>query len=273
MRIIIINLDSAPERLHFQKWQMSHFGLEFERLKAVSVDELPRSLSERYWSTWERPLRLSERAALLSHRQAWSRVLRSGRPALILEDDAVLSAKLPGHLPELSSVPDAEHITLEVRGRRKLVSRNCIHASGGLALRRIYQDRSGAAAYVLTPNGAAKLLSSTENRSGLTDAIIRSAYKLVSYQCEPACAVQIDQCFSYGLSTPVETRSAIGESPKTRTISLQIPTTSGVGYRARRLAAQVRMGVRMLSCYAVSEYRLVALDSSDFQHLDLFTHK
>ena len=57
MRIIIINLDSAPERLHFQKWQMSHFGLEFERLKAVSVDELPRSLSERYWSTWERPLR------------------------------------------------------------------------------------------------------------------------------------------------------------------------------------------------------------------------
>ena len=126
MRIIIINLDSAPERLHFQKWQMSHFGLEFERLKAVSVDELPRSLSERYWSTWERPLRLSERAALLSHRQAWSRVLRSGRPALILEDDAVLSAKLPGHLPELSSVPDAEHITLEVRGRRKLVSRNCI---------------------------------------------------------------------------------------------------------------------------------------------------
>ena len=48
MRIIIINLDSAPERLHFQKWQMSHFGLEFERLKAVSVDELPRSLSERY---------------------------------------------------------------------------------------------------------------------------------------------------------------------------------------------------------------------------------
>ncbi len=265
MKALVINLESAPERLRFQEWQLSQIGVEFERQKAISAKEIPK-LPARYWASWERPLRPAERAAFISHRQSWLRILDSGRPALILEDDAVLSA-FAALLAGFQKAANAEHITLEVRARRKLVAREIIQLSNSIGIRRLYQDRSGAAAYILTPSGAQKLLTATENKAGLADAIICSAYNLRSYQCDPACAVQIDKCAAYGLPTPIETISAIGQAKKEKLLVPERANLSFIRYRIKRIAAQFRMARRMLSKYTRSEYRHVTLIAADFEHL------
>lgn len=231
MRALIINLAVARERMAFQRGQLLALGILWERIEAVMPDTLPVPAENPCWRRWERPLRATEAATLLSHRAAWERVAREDKPMLVLEDDAVLAGGTAGFLEMAASVDDADHVTLETRGRRKLLGRR--HES--LPARRLYQDRTGAAAYALWPEGARRLLRRATRRPALADAIICAAYELRSWQAVPALAVQADMCGRYGIQAPIETVSSI--SGKT------VSRGTGV-HRLRRAAAQVRMGWR-----------------------------
>ena len=257
MDVLIINLARSTGRMEFQRGQMAALGLECRRIEAVTADAAAQARPETYWERWERPMRPAERACLLSHVAAWERIAKTGRPALILEDDAVLSRRVPALLLALEAMPGTEHVTLEVRKRRKLLGRAARPVIPGIVLRRLYQDRSGAAAYVLSPSGAAKLLARARRGGALADALICRSYELESWQVEPACAVQLDRCEAYGIAAPIATASTIdGNGTAAR--------STGAGYRLRRILAQLRMGWRQVSRALVAERREVALDPSDF---------
>ena len=255
MDILVINLARSAERMAFQRRQLSALGLAGERLEAVAAEEASSRRPESYWQGWERPLRPAERACLLSHVAAWERIAATGRPALVLEDDAVLSRRVPALLAALDTLPGLDHVTLEVRGRRKLLGDETRPVAAGLRLVRLWQDRTGAAAYVLWPSGADKLLARAEGGAALADAMICRAQELSSWQAEPACAIQLDRCARYGLPVPLETRSTIdGEGRPDGT----------PGQRLRRIASQLRMGWRQLSLIGRATRREVALDPADF---------
>jgi glycosyl transferase family 25 len=128
-----------------------------------------------------------------------------------------------------------DHISLETRGRKKLLARN---PEPGLPLRRLYLDRTGAAAYVLSPSGAKKLLTRASLARGLADGVICAAHELASFQADPALAIQLDQAWEFGLPTPIEVTSQIGAAPK--------PDKGGPAFRLRRLRAQLEQGLRQL---------------------------
>lgn len=257
MRILVINLDRATERLAFQQAQMQALGLSFTRLGAVDSGSLPHDIDEAYWNGWERPMRPAERACLISHRRAWQEIAAGTEPVLVLEDDAVLSNKLPALLAVLKDRRDLDHVTLETRGRKKLLAKRTVD---GLPLRRLYQDRSGAAAYILWPAGAAKLLARTAHHGAIADAVICAAYELASFQADPALAVQLDRCAHYGLREPVATRSSISQELTNR----EKPALS---FRLRRIQAQLRMGLRQLGNLHRAERREVSVRSEDFAYL------
>jgi len=263
MRILVINLDRATERLAFQQAQMQALGLSFTRLAAVDISSLPQDIDEAYWNGWERPMRPAERACLISHRRAWEEIAEGTEPVLVLEDDAVLSDKLPALLGSLEDRRDLDHVTLETRGRKKLLAKDDI---GSLPLRRLYQDRSGAAAYILWPSGAAKLLARSARHGAIADAVICAAYELASFQADPALAVQLDRCAHYGLPEPITTRSSISDVSSKR----EKPTLS---FRLRRIKAQLRMGLRQLGNIIRAERRQVALRREDFAYLEHFQGK
>ena len=123
---------------------------------------------------------------------------------------------------------------------------------------RLYQDRSGAAAYLLWPTGAIKLLAEADNTAGLADAIICRAYNLHSFQIEPACAIQVDRCQAYGLVQPIKARSAVdaGKPMERRQHTLF--------FRLRSIGAQLRMGLRALRHAYHSERREIQLNLGDF---------
>lgn len=233
MRALVLNLDRETGRMAFQRRQLDRLGIDFDRMTATTPDRLDPPPDAPYWQGWQRPLRPAEMAAMASHLACWQRIAAGTAPMLVLEDDALLMPGTRGFLDRIAGLDGIDHVSLETRGRRKLVARRPHPAA---PIRRLWQDRSGAAAYVLWPAGAALLAGRARRAPGLADALIAGTSGLASWQADPALAVQIDQCARYGLAPPIPVESAILARPR--------PTGRSPAQRVRRIGAQLRMGLR-----------------------------
>lgn len=256
MKALVINLEAAVERRIFQERQLSHLNIAFERMPAFDKDA-GETADSPYWDTWERPLARAERACLLSHQQAWQRVADQNEPMLVLEDDAILSARVPTMLDSLDRAIDMDFVTLETRGRKKLLSRAMAHSP---KLKRLFQDRSGAAAYILWPSGARKLLAATEMTCGLADAVICACYSLDAYQAVPPLAFQSDRAAAEQVMVPLKTSSSI-------TPGTAVRKKGNWRHRLRRIRAQWRMGLRQLQVLGSAERVLLTVERRDFDYL------
>lgn len=252
MKALIINMASQTQRMAFQEAQMAVLGLDYERLEATTPAGITPPAADPWWDGWERPLIDAEKAALLSHRSAWQRVAGEGQPMLVLEDDALLAAQVPSFVAQAGRLPGIDHITLEVRARAKLVARR---GWPGLAARRLYQDRTGAAAYLLWPSGAEKLLARSRKRPAIADSVICANYKLTSLQADPALAIQIDLCEHYRLGAPIHTTTTIVP------LRYALHDRGGFKHRLRRLHAQWRIAQRRVSRCAVATRREIAIST------------
>ncbi len=242
MKALVINLWSEGARMGFMAGQLIAQGIPFERLEAVTPETVSPPPSDPYWTLWERPLRATEMAAMASHRAAWALVAESDAPMLILEDDAVLHADTAAFLDATGPLEDAELVTLETRGRAKLIARSAHPAA---RMHRLWQDRSGAAAYILRPSGARKLLARVARAPALADAVLCAAYEVTTWQAVPALACQLDRCEAEGIPLPLASDSAIGREAK--------PSAApSPDQKRRRLRSQLRMGLRQAAHLAGS---------------------
>lgn len=263
MKILIINLDSETHRMDFQQAQMKVLGLVYQRLRATRKADLPADQLDYLTNQWERPMRVSEVACLFSHAAAWQIIANGTEPVLVLEDDALLSSRTPEILKALKTLEGLDHVTLEVRGRKKILAKKARALTDEANLVHLYKDRSGAGAYVLWPNGAQILLDNSAKKPGLSDAVIARSYQLSSWQVEPAPAMQLDQCDKFNLDSPIETTSAIGSSATHK------PRPNGsiatLKFKIRRILSQIRMGLRQLRSSRVANRRYVAVEIRDFE--------
>ena len=243
---LVINLARSGDRLAFQQAQLSALGIPMQQLAAISTDQMDAVQYESLANSWERKLRPAEVACFLSHQAAWQHVADTSQPWLILEDDALLSRQVPDLLAALSVNPQhADLITLETRSRKKLIGRCAYPVGVHFSLRRLYQDRTGAAAYVLYPEGAHKLLQKARRHGpGLADAFISSSYELNAWQVVPAGAIQLDQCEAYGLPFDNPFASTITPAGSKRPAACSLFKL--MGFKARRLSNQPKMGLRKL---------------------------
>lgn len=258
MDCLVINLHSAHERMTFMSKQLQKLGISFHRLTATTPSTLGEQEIAFNWDSWERPLKDTEKACFLSHFKAWEYAAKNNGYTLILEDDALLSRHTLRVLKAIEAQNDVEHLTLEVRGRKKIVGKSTQAVGAGHRIIRLYQDRSGSAAYVLSASGARKLLERAKTKIALADALICTSYDLKSFQVEPACAVQLDRASHYGITSTLQTASQI-DGGKSGSKNL-----SGVAFRARRIGAQFQMAFRILSCLGVAERREIELRHQDF---------
>jgi glycosyl transferase family 25 len=204
-------------------------------------------------------------ALLASHRTAWGRAIALREPCLILEDDALLAATTPAFLARIASLGGVDHISLETRGRKKTVSRSLDPRA---PMRRLWQDRTGSAAYVIWPSGAAKLIAHADRQGGPSDAIISATYSLRSFQADPALAIQLDRCEVYGVPSPLPTRSSIDAIPKPPAATSGYSRAAQAAFRMRRIGAQVRMAFRHWLRPFTAERRHIA-PASDWPRLNL----
>jgi len=259
VQIFVINLPDAVKRHKLQKDQLNKLGLKYKTLDATSADDISETTYKKHYFDWQRPLRKTEVACYFSHRSAWDKVIRSGEPALILEDDAILSIFLPKLLSSLNKIKNTDLINLENRSRKKFVSRSYVEIECNSKLRRLYQDRTGAAGYILWPSGANKLIQ-LEKKSGigLADAHITSCHELKSYQVEPSPIIQLDQCKAYGIS------NTYTHTVSKSTVSARDNYRGGAYFILKRLLYQLRLAFRQLCILTKSQRRYISIRNSDF---------
>lgn len=284
---LVINLDTAEARWDFQQRQLQHLGIAYQRLVATSTQSLDSLTYEQWANDWQRKLRTTEVACFLSHYRAWQIVSDTGRPWLILEDDALLSERLPQVLDSIDTYLQAgllsdslafDHISFETRGRKKLfsihpLSQGLFPTSFGINLHHLYLDKSGAAAYLLTPKGAKILLDTVSaTGAGLADALLCHNESLVSLQTVPALALQMDMATYYQITLPSahsDTMQASSIShiahakPKANTLSDQLK------FKKRRLLAQAEQAKKLVSFRNLSEYAMILPDNEDFTFIKI----
>lgn len=255
---LVINLDSAKERLSFQQKQLDELGIDYQRWQANSIDSLTDDEYEKWANDWQRKLRRTEVACFLSHYRAWQYIADSGKSFLILEDDALLSQDLPNTLLKISANEDItyDHITFETRGRKKLISKQGFDLCDSIALHKLFLDKTGAAAYLLTPKGAGILIEQVHKHgAGLADALLCHTKLLKSMQSVPALAIQMDMATHYEMPG-LELKSA-GQS-SISTVSNIKPSPNNLSdklvFKFRRLVAQVSMGLIQAKYSSQSNY-------------------
>ena len=267
VNIYIINLDSSIQRLAFQQKQFEKLGLAFQRMPAISVDEISESDYQQLGFGWQRPLRKVEVACFLSHKNVWEQVVEDQVPALILEDDAVLANNLSvvlGRL-ELEKLTGVDLINFEVRSRKKIISKTSVLKFKDLdvELFELYQDRTGAAGYLLYPSGAKKLLKRLEvTAPAIADGFIYSAYELKALQVEPALIIQEDQLQLYGLIPKNKFDSTIGRSEHYKAV--YVSSAEQKMFKKRRFMGQWKMAYRYLQVLFKSQKRLIRLKKNHF---------
>ncbi len=247
MRALVINLARSRERMHFQSSQLEGLGIEFERLEAIDAKQLDRETYEKNAYYWERPLRDTEVACCLSHATAWKHVQQLKEPCLILEDDALLCSQTKEILEALEKQTQYDCISLETRGRKKVVSKEKEPLTDVFKISKLIQDKSGAAAYVLFPSGAEILLEKLRTQgAGLADALITTTYHWKHGQIEPAAAIQLDCCHLYGIECPLETQTHIHHKDKPK-------AKDPLRFYWRRFVSQLSIAFRKLSFLKTTE--------------------
>ena len=266
MKALLINLPKSKDRLNFQKQQLKQLGINFEVIEATGINDITESEYRRLSGAWQRLMRRTEVACFMSHLKTWNMVLELNQPCLILEDDAYLSSCVPSLLSEFNSFKECDLITLENRSRKKIVSKKKQDISCDCHLLELYQDRTGAAGYVLWPSGAQKLIDKyNKGRIGLADAFISSCYTIKAFQIEPAAIVQLDQCTNYQLSCTSQTESII--TPMATTHPQADTVAKHLLFRLKRVLGQVRMGLRQLAVLHKSERRYIRINPENFTEL------
>jgi len=196
--IYFINIANRTDRRAFMEEQFRRLGLEASRIAAVTpgdLTEADRRAKGQHWITGV----LSDAALCcsISHRRALEAFLASGQAwALVLEDDAVLSARLPKFLMDFETTErDCLVVRIEAATHAHLTLRPTTILVDGIRLHRYTGWSMGAAAYVVSREGARMILAdrlplSTDIDVAIFHDVVELARRLRPLQASPALAVQ-----------------------------------------------------------------------------------
>lgn len=217
MRIILINLDRAPERLARMAAQFDQLGLPFERLsatdgRALSDAERARADHQARRAISRYPLSDNEIGCWLSHLRAMQSLLDSGAPmAAIIEDDAALSVKFPAVLTAIEALKRPfDFIDLHRNFRRQEIFHKTAPLLPDLAIGRVGYTHMRLTAYIASRHGAQRFIAQSTRFAHAVDKALHRywANGLDLYGLERPVAEQDDGGHSYIEETRAQERPA-----------------------------------------------------------------
>ncbi len=161
--IYVVNLDRAPERWTKVSAGLAREGLQPERFSAIDAragEHLPHSRYDEARTLARRglPLVPAELGCFASHYLLWQRILKSGKPAVVMEDDVRIDAgfaRAVGLARSLAGRYPMIRLCALQRGRQP---RLIADLGEGYRLVRHNKGPGGTQAYFLTPAGAERYL-------------------------------------------------------------------------------------------------------------------
>lgn len=167
----VVNLDRDTERLAFFAAQAERAGVVFERYQAVEGARLD-PVAEGYCG--EGADRVGRIGNLVTHRALWRQIAAEAAPwAAVFEDDVHLSPAVGAFLKSDEWLPaDGDLVKFESNGRRCWVASRGVPAPQGRRLKRLFSTHLGAAGYLVSRRGAARLSEATARFSLVADQIL-----------------------------------------------------------------------------------------------------
>ena len=197
MRVYLINLAEATERLAAQKAQFGRLGMEFERFEACRDDE--RCLDRfRWWCAVLRPRVKGEIGCARSHVGVYGKLLASGDAcAAVFEDDVVLSDATVNALALAEQKCREDPKAVVLLGDHRKGKRGEDVADGNADLR-IEPERWNTCAegYVIGREAAAALVEAQRKIRVPADAwpyFRRKGYVRLSRVTPPVCRQDLDR--------------------------------------------------------------------------------
>lgn len=199
MKIHVINLDRATQRMERMRQILDSQNLDWVRLPAVDGRQLSEDEQARWSAAREDGsliLTPGEIGVLLSHRRFWEMVVEDGEPGAVVEDDIHLAASAHQWLRTSDWLPpDADIVKFETTGKTIAVSRKSVSLGAGRYMSRLLSAHLGFAGYIITPAAAARLLEATTFVARAIDHVVfdpASAifHDLTIYQIIPALCIQ-----------------------------------------------------------------------------------
>ena len=175
--VLVINLDQSSDRLTFMRQQAERVGLEFERISAVDALDVPDDLASYFAHIQTGTLPIVDDGAVgcyASHLKALRRFEQTDAPAaLILEDDARLPENIVQVLDELIAALPAGWGFVHLSRLPMHAFKPIAVLPRGRRLVRYSRMPPGAAGYLISRVGAAKLLNKSILRFWAIDTDIR----------------------------------------------------------------------------------------------------
>lgn len=176
MKAYVINLKDQPERWKRITAVLKSLKIPYERQEGVIVasNELP------YCWVFNRDLYRGELGCLLAHIEIWKRISQGTDPfGLVLEDDAVLSPKLPLFLNKIEKYePFFDVLKLDgtYKGDSFLTLDNSLKHIEDFLVGKLLSSAMGATSYILSRSSAKKLLNLSKNVWLPVDELLYNKY-------------------------------------------------------------------------------------------------
>lgn len=191
----VINLARHPGRMRFMAAQLAALGVPFTRFEAVNGHD-PAAVATADVASFA-DLSRGEIGAWESHRGVWREVVRRARPAIVLEDDVVLASDF-GRLDfPAALLAAADVVKLDYFRRPSSYGARAVAVGGaGRQAQRLVGSERLASAYLVTPEGARRLLDGSRRYFEPVDELIfqhhsRLFWSLRIWKVMPAVAAQM----------------------------------------------------------------------------------
>jgi len=195
--IYYINLASRPDRRTFMERQLNNLGLEGRRVEAITPADISAATIAQLCDRNQRFYRReNELACTLSHKKAWREILEGGHDqAVVLEDDALLSSRLPAFLASLENLP-FDILRFEAASRRIRVLPVTTTLESGIRIRPFRSTPFGSSGYVVTAQAIRRMIDHPNVGRLPIDVALYGTFSepgqsLRRYHTDPALCIQL----------------------------------------------------------------------------------
>lgn len=165
--VFIINLERRPDRLNYMAAQLNDIGIAWECIAAHDMKSVELDLLALEVAADDHAVEMGSgsQCCALTNFDIYRKIVAEGIPAaLILQDDIELSAEIVPFLTSVDWLPEDIHL-VQFEKYGKTDSYRLLGPSlgsmplEGCALRRLHSRTAGAACYLITQEGAARVLA------------------------------------------------------------------------------------------------------------------
>lgn len=192
MRCFVINLDRDTIRLDWMSKAFEQLGLSFERFPAIDKSTLGEDIVQRFAGPPSRGWAIGQVACFFSHMELWRRIIAGDEAyAAIFEDDVHFSTDAGLFLRDSSWIPKGVDLVKIETTLTPVRLSHPDHVVMGHRLHPLRSYHNGTAGYIISRQGAAKLLvGATRMDRPVDDFVFDRGYDPSCRQLLPALCIQ-----------------------------------------------------------------------------------